>query len=171
MTCFCLGILFVPFGENNNSNQIKRKEIKSMIPLVRRTNGLPGILNDFFGNEWLERQAVSSPALNIIENERQYRVEIAAPGLTKDDFKVDVREDDHLIVSVEKKTETKTEEKGDRYLRHEFSHSSFRQMMALPDNVDRENIKARMENGVLNIEIPKCLKKAKDPFVRTVSID
>ncbi|MDR2805954.1 MAG: Hsp20/alpha crystallin family protein [Dysgonamonadaceae bacterium] len=141
-----------------------------MIPVVRQNNWLPGILNDFFGNEWVERQTVSSPAVNIIENDKQYKVEIAAPGLTKNDFKIDVHENNHLVVSVEKKNETKEENKGNKYLRHEFAHSSFRQIMVLPDQVDKDNIKAKMEDGVLNIEIPKIVREEKAQPVRTIDI-
>jgi HSP20 family protein len=141
-----------------------------MMPATRRTNWFPGILNDFFGNEWVERQTVASPAVNILENEKRYKVEIAAPGLTKNDFKVDVHEDNHLIVSVEKKTETKDENSGHKYLRHEFTHSSFRQVMVLPDNVDTEQIRAKVEDGVLSIEIPKMVKEEKAQPVRAIPV-
>ncbi|MDR1780403.1 MAG: Hsp20/alpha crystallin family protein [Tannerella sp.] len=128
-----------------------------MMP-VRRTNWLPGIFNDFFGNEWVESKRVSSPAVNIIENEKEYKVEVAAPGLTKDDFRIDIHDDDMLTISVEKKSEKSDEGKNNKYLRREFSYSSFRQSMILPDDVDRESIKAKMEDGILSIEIPKIVK-------------
>ncbi|MDR1408607.1 MAG: Hsp20/alpha crystallin family protein [Tannerella sp.] len=131
-----------------------------MMP-VRRANWLPGIFNDFFGNEWVERQRASSPSMNIIENDKEYKVEMAAPGLTKDDFHIDVHDDDMLTVSVEKKSETQDENKANKYLRREFSYSSFRQSLVLPDGVDRENIKAKMEDGVLCIDIPKIVKTEK----------
>jgi HSP20 family protein len=141
-----------------------------MTPVVRRTNWLPGILNDFFGNEWVERQTVASPAVNVIENDRSYQVEIATPGLTKEDLRVDVHEDNRLVVSVEKKTETKEEDKGNKYLRHEFTRSSFRQVMVLPENVNTESIHAKVEDGVLHIDIPKVVKETKTPPVRSVNI-
>ncbi|MDR1602187.1 MAG: Hsp20/alpha crystallin family protein [Tannerella sp.] len=143
-----------------------------MMP-VRRANWLPGIFNDFFGNEWVERQRVSSPAVNIVENNREYRVEIAAPGLTKDDFCIDIHDDDVLTVSVEKKTDTQHDadkSKSNKYLRREFSYTSFRQSLILPDDVDRENIKAKMEDGILYIDIPKIVK-AEKTTVKKIAID
>jgi HSP20 family protein len=140
-----------------------------MMP-TKRTNWLPGIFNDFFGNEWVERPSVASPSVNIIENEKAYTVEIAAPGLTKKDFRIDVHDDNRLIVSVEKKSEIKEEDRGNKYLRREFTSSSFRQSMILPDNVDREQIKAKVNDGVLNIEIPKIQKEEKAQTVRQIEI-
>ncbi|MDR0815267.1 MAG: Hsp20/alpha crystallin family protein [Bacteroidales bacterium] len=139
-----------------------------MLP-ARRTNWLPGIFNDFFGNEWVERQQVSSPAVNILENDKGYQVEIAAPGLTKKDFRIDVHDDNILLVTVEKKLQT--EDKGNKYLRREFAHSSFCQSLILPDNVDKEAIKAKMEDGILDIEIPKIVKEEKAQAVRQIEIN
>jgi HSP20 family protein len=139
-----------------------------MLP-TRRTNWLPGIFNDFFGNEWVERQNVSSPAVNILENDREYRVEIAAPGLTKKDFRIDVHDDNILIVSVEKKSQTE-DKKENKYLRREFTHSSFCQSLILPDNVNKEDIKAKMEDGILHVEIPKTVKEEKVQAVRQIEI-
>ena len=62
-----------------------------MMPVRKSQNWLPGIFNDFFGNEWLEKANSTSPAINIIESEKDYKVEIAAPGLTKDDFSIRIR--------------------------------------------------------------------------------
>ncbi|MDR2138204.1 MAG: Hsp20/alpha crystallin family protein [Tannerella sp.] len=140
-----------------------------MMP-TRRTNWLPGIFNDFFGNEWLERPSAASPSVNIIENDRAYKVEIAAPGLTKKDFRIDVHDDDRLIVSVEKKSEIKDEDRGNKYLRREFTFSSFRQSMILPDNVNKDQITAKVEDGVLCIEIPKIQEEEKTETIRQIDI-
>lgn len=148
-----------------------------MMP-ARKNNWLPGIFNDFFGNEWLERQSLTAPAVNILENEKEYKVEIAAPGMTKDDFKIELEDNNHLIVSMEKKVEnefkdedeevregekktSKKEPADHKYLRREFSYTSFRQSMILPDNVNKEKIKAKVEHGVLVVEIPKATEKEK----------
>ena len=80
-----------------------------MMP-VRRTQGwLPGILDDFFGNEWVDKTSSTAPAVNVIETDKEYKVEIAAPGLTRDDFKIDINEDNELTVSMEKKVEKNEE--------------------------------------------------------------
>ena len=140
-----------------------------MLP-VRRTNWIPGIFNDFFGNEWIEKRASSAaPAVNIIENENEYKVEVAAPGLTKDDFNIEIHDDNNLIVSMEKKTENREDNKESKYLRRKFSHVSFRQSMILPDNINKDNIEAKVENGILNITIPK--QKLEEKIEKTKKID
>lgn len=145
-----------------------------MMP-VRRTQGwLPGILDDFFGNEWVDKTSSTAPAVNVIETDKEYKVEIAAPGLTRDDFKIDINEDNELTVSMEKKfeknEESEKEGKKHTYLRREFSYSSFRQRMILPDNVNVDNIDAKMENGVLTIDIPKKTEEEKRKNMRQIDI-
>ena len=126
-----------------------------MMPVRRSQNWLPGIFNDFFGNEWMEKANVTSPAINIMETEDDYQVEVAAPGMTKDDFNIRIDEDNQLIVSMEKKEEHKEEGKHGRYLRREFSYSHFQQTMILPDHVETGKIEAKVENGILTVVIPK----------------
>ena len=145
-----------------------------MMP-VRRTQGwLPGILDDFFGNEWVDKTSSTAPAVNVIETDKEYKVEIAAPGLTRDDFKIDINEDNELTVSMEKKVEkneeSEKEGKKHTYLRREFSYSSFRQRMILPDNVNVDKIDAKMENGVLTIDIPKKTEEEKRKNMRQIDI-
>ena len=120
-----------------------------MIPARRSQNWLPGIFNDFFGNEWMEKANSNAPAINIMETNHEYKVEVAAPGLTKDDFSVKLDDDNELTISMEKKHEQKNEENHGRYLRREFSYSQFQQNMILPDNVDKNKIEAKVEHGVL----------------------
>ena len=124
-----------------------------MLPTRRSQNWLPGIFNDFFGNEWMEKS--TSPAINIIENDKEYKVELAAPGLTKEDFNVRVTEENQLVVTMEKKQEQKDEQQDGRYLRREFSYSKYQQTLLLPDNVEQDKITASVQHGVLNILIPK----------------
>lgn len=124
--------------------------------LVRKNqNWLPSIFNDFFDNDWMVRANATAPAINVLETEKEYKVELAAPGLTKDDFNVHIDEDNNLVISMEKKSENKEEEKEGRYLRREFSYSKFQQTLVLPDDVDKEGITASVENGVLNVQLPK----------------
>ena len=112
-----------------------------MVPARRNQNWLPSIFNDFLGNDWLaERHNTTAPAVNIIEDENEYKVEVAAPGMTKEDFKVHINEDNELIVTMEKKAEQKEEDKKKgTYLRREFSYTKFQQSLLLPDNIEREN--------------------------------
>lgn len=127
------------------------------MPVKKTTSWLPGILNDFLGNEWIAKVNATAPAVNIIESEKGYRVEIAAPGIAKGDFKITVNDDHQLIVSTEVKHQSKdeSEDKHEKYLRREFSYAQFQQTMILPDNVNKNEISAKQENGVLTICIPK----------------
>ena len=136
-----------------------------MMPVMRNQNWLPSLFNDFFGDECMgmQHKHASVPAINIIENEKDFRVELAVPGTTKEDFKVNVNADNELVISLEKRSE-KEEKEGDKdkkeghrgtYLRREFSYTSFQQSFSLPDDVDRQKISAKVENGVMTIEIPK----------------
>lgn len=126
-----------------------------MLPARKSQNWLPSIFNDFFGNEWLAKANSNSPAINIRETENQYEVEVAAPGLTKDDFKIRIEDDNQLVVTMDKQAENNSEKEEGRYLRREFYYSHFQQSMILPDNIDKEKIEARVEHGVLTIDIPK----------------
>jgi HSP20 family protein len=131
--------------------------------LIRRNqNWLPSVFNDLFdNNDWIERtHAITSPAINVIERENEYCVEIAAPGMTKDDFNVHLDEDGNLVVSLEKKEENNEEKQNGHYLRREFSYSQFRQVMILPDDVDHDKISAHVENGVLTVELMKKSQEA-----------
>lgn len=126
-----------------------------MTPPAKRTqNWLPGIFNDFFGNEWIAKTNTSAPALNIVETEKEYIVEMAVPGVTKDDFCVTVDKHDQLIVTVENRQNEEHEKKG-KYLRREFTYSQFQQTLILPENVNKDEIQATQCNGVLTITIPK----------------
>ena len=98
-----------------------------MVPVKTNSNWLPSIFNDFFENEWLAKTGVTAPAINVIENDKDYKVEMAAPGMTKDDFKVNVDENNNLTICMEKKEEKKEEKKDKKYLRREFSYSKFQQ--------------------------------------------
>ncbi len=125
------------------------------MPVRRSQNWLPSIFNDFFDNELMAKANATAPAINVIETDKAYKLELAAPGMTKEDFSVRIDEENNLVISMEKKAENKEEKKDGRYLRREFSYSKFQQTMILPDNVDKDHISAQVENGVLNIELPK----------------
>ena len=126
-----------------------------MTPTKHQQNWLPGIFNDFFGNEWIAKTNSAAPAINIVETEKEYEVEIAAPGITKDDFEITVDKDNHLVVTVERKQEDDEKDKKGRYLRREFSYPQFQQTLILPDNVDTDAIEACQNKGVLTVKIPK----------------
>ena len=141
-----------------------------MMPVRRTQNWLPSIFSDFFDNDWMVKANATAPAINVFETEKEYKVELAAPGMTKEDFNVHIDEENNLVISMEKKTENKEEKKEGRYLRREFSYSKFQQTMILPDDVDKEKISAQVENGVLNIDLPKFSEQEKEKAKRFIDV-
>ena len=141
-----------------------------MMPMRRNQNWLPSIFNDFFDNEWMEKANATAPAINVSESENEYKVEVAAPGMTKEDFNIRIDEENNLVISMEKKSESKEEKKDRKYLRREFSYSKFEQTMILPDDVDKEKIGAAVENGVLDITLPKLTKEDSPKLSRNIEI-
>ena len=100
-----------------------------------------------------------------------YEIEVAAPGMKKEDFKVHIDENGNLAIEMEKKVDEKEEKKNGRYLRREFSYSKFQQTMVLPDDVERDKISAKVENGVLNVIIPKIEKAKPEDSKRIINIE
>lgn len=141
-----------------------------MMPVRRTQNWLPSIFSDFFDNELMTRANATAPAINVIESEKDYKVEVAAPGMTKEDFNVRIDEDNNLVITMEKKVENKEEKREQRYLRREFSYSKFQQTMILPDDVDKEKIVAGVDNGVLTIDLPKISVEEIKKAQRTIEI-
>jgi len=142
-----------------------------MLP-VFKTRSLPGLFDEFFnGNllpNYIEEGAwKSTPAVNIYENNEKFEIEIAAPGLEKEDFKIDLK-NDYLLVYSEKKDKKEEKEKG-KVVRSEFRYSSFQRSFALPKDIDATAINATHKNGVLIIELPKKVEQ-KDSLVRQIEI-
>lgn len=132
-----------------------------MLPVRRNENWLPEMFNDFFDTNWMARANSTAPAVNVLDTDKSYEVELAAPGHTKEDFKISLDGEGNLVIDMEKKVDNNSEKKHGHYLRREFSYSKFQQVLTLPDDSDREKIEAKVENGVLNVNIPKIVK-AKD---------
>lgn len=134
-------------------------------------NWLPNFFNDFFDNDWMVKANATAPAINVIENDKDYRVEVAAPGMTKEDFDIHLGEGNEFVIAMEKKNESGEKDKeGKKYLRREFSYTKFQQAFDLPDNVDVEKINASMNNGVLTIELPKVATEEKTKACRAIEI-
>ena len=144
-----------------------------MMPIRKynNQNWLPSIFNDFFDNDWMVKDNATAPAINVIENEKDYKVEVAAPGMTKDDFNIHLSEDNELVITMEKKNETKEEDKENKkYLRREFSYSKFQQAFVLPEDVEKDKISANVTDGVLTIELPKRTPEEKAKINRVIEI-
>ena len=134
-------------------------------------NWLPSILNDFFDNDWMVKANATAPAINVVESEKDYKVEVAVPGMTKNDFNIHLGEDNELVISMEKKSENNEKDKENKkYLRREFSYSKFQQSLYLPDNVDKDKISANVADGVLTIDLPKYSEEEKAKVNRVIEI-
>lgn len=127
--------------------------------MTKRDGGVPSVFNDFFKpwNEWFDNGVFSGrtsfmPAVNITEKKDEFLVSLAVPGMKRDDFKIDV-EGNLLTISCEK--EENKEEKDVRYTRKEYSYTSFERSFTLPDEVSKEKIEARYEDGLLKLFLPK----------------
>ena len=132
-------------------------------------NWLPSIFNDFFDNDWMEKANATAPAINVVESDKDYKVEVAVPGMTKEDFNIHLGDENELVISMEKKVENEDKE-NKKYLRREFSYTKFQQSLYLPDNVDKEKITANVANGVLTIELPKYSQEEKAKINRVIEI-
>lgn len=134
---------------------------------VERTPYFSELFNDFFdGMLTSDFRRTSTPAVNILESDQNFKLEVAAPGLDKNDFKINV-DNDMLSISAEKKSEAHENNKS--YTRKEFSYMSFKRSFNLPDLVDVENIQANYENGIMNITLPKK-EEAKPKPIREIKV-
>ena len=141
----------------------------------RRNNWLDSAFNDFFDTDWMPRTATTAPAVNVKESDKAFTMEVAAPGLKKEFCKVNINEDGNLVVKIEHKTEHEDESCKEEcekfhYVRREFSYTNYEQTYILPDEVDKENISAKVEDGILSIELPKVAPEPEKKMDRTIEI-
>lgn len=143
-----------------------------MMPMKRfnEQNWLPSVFNDFFDNDWMAKANATAPSINVIEDKECYKVEVAAPGMTKEDFHIHIGDENELVINMEKKSQNQEENKEKKYLRREFSYSKFEQSLILPDNVEKERISASVTDGVLTIELPKMTPEEKKQSQRVIEI-
>jgi HSP20 family protein len=123
---------------------------------------LPGLLDNLFLENRMDAlnnyETFSIPAINIIENLPNFVVELAAPGLQKENFTIEAEEDTLKIAA--KKVEEKKEETSDSHFKkREFNYSSFERTFKLPENIKTEEIQASYENGILRVTLPKMEEK------------
>lgn len=133
--------------------------------IVRSTNSnypsIPSFIDNLFSRDWMDWSSLNFsntnttlPAVNIKETGNEYEIEVAAPGMKKTDFKINL-DKDQLLISSERKEE-KTNKEDENYTRKEFSYQSFQRSFAIPENlVDGEKITARYDDGILKVKLPK----------------
>ena len=144
-----------------------------MVPTIRKNQSwLPSIFNDLLDYDGFNINRLvrtHTPAINVIETDNEYKLELAAPGMSRDDFKISV-DDSHLVVSMEKKEEKKEGGKNEKYIRKEFSYSKYEQKLLLPENIKEDQIEAKMKHGVLHIVIPKDHQEPDPVHKRVIEI-
>lgn len=133
-------------------------------------NWFPTMFDEFFNNEWMPQVRAAEPAVNVKEDANGYTMEVAAPGITKDCCKIHINHDGNLVVAVENKDEHKDEDKKEHYIRREFSSFSYQQTYTLPDNVEKDKVSAKVEDGVLTINMPKSAKEEEKKIQRQIEV-
>ena len=142
-----------------------------MLPILNANNGFPTVFDDFFNNDWMPRMKATAPAVNVKEDAKAYTMELAVPGIKKEFCRVNINADGNLEVAIENKLEHKEENKKEHFLRREFSYSNYQQTYVLPDDIEKDHIAAKVDNGVLTITLPKFTKEEVKQIQRQINID
>ena len=140
-----------------------------MLVTRRNQDFMPTLFNELMN--WNDT-TYSTPRMNIMETKDNYKLELCIPGLTKEDVKLNIDAEGNLVVEMvkEMKNEKKENKEEMRYLRHEFSVEHFRQTVMLPDDIHKEQISAKVENGILDIVIPKVTIEEKKQAIQTIEV-
>ena len=140
-----------------------------MLPVMFKDSWFPTVFEDFLNTDFMPRANTTAPAVNVKEDEKAYTMELAAPGIKKEYCRVGINEDGNLTIAIENKMEHKEENKKHHYLRREFSYSNYEQSYTLPDDVERDKISAKVENGILTVTLPKIVKEEKK-FAKAIEV-
>lgn len=126
-----------------------------------KNSWFPTVFEDFLNNDFMPRANTTAPAVNVKVDDKAYTMEVAAPGIKKEFCRVSINDEGNLHVAIENKVEHKEEEKKHHYLRREFSYTNYEQAYTLPEDVDKDNIEAKVENGILTVTLPRIQKEVK----------
>jgi HSP20 family protein len=144
-------------------------EDKAMLPTIARRGFRPFYMGSIFDDDFIPVMSGSTssmPAVNIKEDEKNFILDLAVPGIDKKELKIDINED---LLTISSETKNETEENKDGYKRKEFSYSSFCRSFQIPENVNRDKIEANYKDGVLSVNLPK-VEEEKHKISRQVKI-
>ena len=141
-----------------------------MLPVMNSNSWFPTLFDDFFNSDWMPKMKATAPAVNVKEDAKAYTMEVAVPGIKKEFCRVNINADGNLDIAIENKMEHKEEDKKQHYLRREFSYSNYQQTYVLPDDIVKDNIAAKVDDGVLTITMPKVTKDDVKKIQRQIDI-
>ncbi len=141
-----------------------------MLPVMNSNSWFPTMFDDFFNNDWMPKMKATAPAVNVKEDAKTYTMEVAVPGIRKEFCRVGINADGNLDIAIENKMEHKDENKKQHYVRREFSYSNYQQTYVLPDDILKDRISAKVEDGVLTVTMPKAAKEEVKKLQRTIEI-
>ena len=140
-----------------------------MLPTITRRSFRPFYMPNLFDDDFfplIQNRTSSMPAVNIREDEKNYTLELAIPGIDKNNLKIDINED---VLTISSETKNETTEDKDGYRRKEFSYSSFCRNFYIPENVKRDDIEANYKDGILSVSLPKQ-EEEKNKIKREIKI-
>ena len=140
-----------------------------MLPVMIRKSWFPTVFDEFMNSDIMPHVSATAPAVNVKESEQEYTMEVAAPGIKKEYCRVHINDDGNLSVAIENKMEHKEEDKKQHYLRREFAYTNYQQTYTLPEDVNKDSISAKVENGILTVVLPK-MKKEETKVSRMIEI-
>ena len=148
-----------------------------LIPVIRNNanNWLYNAFNDLFGMDCVPATMNNTPAVNVKESDADFQMDIAVPGLKKEDCRLNINDEGDLVVKIERKLESqegdeKQETAKSHYLRREFSYANYEQTFTLPENVDKEGISAKVSDGILSVIMPKVPEEPEKKLERPIEI-
>ena len=140
-----------------------------MLPTITKRTFSPFFMPSIFDDDFLptfSSRTSSMPAVNVREDDKNYVLELAVPGIDKKDLKIDINDD---VITISSETKNESEENTDGYKRKEFNYSSFYRSFYIPENVNRDSIGANYKDGILSVHLPK-MEEEKNKITRQVTI-
>ena len=130
-----------------------------MLPMITRRSYKPFIWSNLFDDDFspvLSQRNTSMPAVNIKEDEKNFVLDLAVPGINKKDLKIELNED---VITVSSESKEENEVNNEDFKRREFSYRSFCRSFYLPENVNKEKIEANYKDGILSVVLPKDVEE------------